>query len=187
MSFRSITFGVSRAVIPTSFPIRITLPGVVPILRNWGPSYARFWRSASDSHVDALAGVPFDIPAWIVAPVRKPGVDAGLLLRILKVEVRLAAFQRNRVIGLNSHNPQGLMASRNPEARRGIITRIDKGHQTHNHQTDSSYQFHIDRCAECPPAFRLRYFGLYRNHAASGMIDWIATQRPHSIVNETSP
>jgi hypothetical protein len=73
-----------------------------------------------------LLSPTLQIPTGRITEVGKQGVNAGLVLRAVKIEIGLAALLGNSVIALYSDYSKSLAITRNPEANREIISRVDE-------------------------------------------------------------
>jgi hypothetical protein len=66
------------------------------------------------SHVDLFNPFPIEVPTRTVPEVGKKGVDAGLVLRLVEIELGFAVLLRDRVISLDCHNSEWSAVFRYP-------------------------------------------------------------------------
>ena len=100
------------------------------------------------SHVDPLMSMPTDVPARIVTQVGEQGVHAGLVLQVQEVKLGFAILLGDGIVGSDLHHSERVAALRNPEAHRGIITRVQEADERHHGQGKASH----------PPSHLLRHF-----------------------------
>jgi hypothetical protein len=81
-------------------------------------------------HVDALFGMPLQIPARHVSLARKQRVDAGLRLGRIKDELGLAALLRHRVVTGDGDLSKGLAIGGDPVAEHGVVHSVGQPRQT---------------------------------------------------------
>ena len=66
------------------------------------------------SHIDLFDFFPIEVPARTVAEMRKQGVDATLVFRLVEIELGFAVFLGDRIVALNCHNSEGSAVLRHP-------------------------------------------------------------------------
>jgi len=67
--------------------------------------------------------------------MRKEGMHASLVLRILEIILRLSALLGDYVVGSDYHDAEGISYS---ETQQGIVACVEDPRQDHNHDSDAS-------------------------------------------------
>lgn len=80
------------------------------------------------SNVDALLGVPLQIPAGSVSGVGKQRVDAGSRLWWLEDELGLATFLQDRIVGHHGELSVGLAVRRDAMAEHNVIDGVGEAY-----------------------------------------------------------
>ena len=79
--------------------------------------FAKRSQAIHNSHIDSFVLLAAQVPARIVAPVRKKRVDAGLVLRIAREEFGFTILLRDGIQRLDCQRPVRIPIGCDPEAK----------------------------------------------------------------------
>jgi hypothetical protein len=100
-------------------------------------------RVSRHSVIDALLGMPTQVPAGLVSHVREQRMHAGHCDRALEIELGLIIFFRDRIVALNGDRAQRLAASRDPVSDGKIVAKV---HDRKQDESDRQYtQLHWEQ------------------------------------------
>jgi hypothetical protein len=93
-------------------------------------------RVSHYSVIDALLGMPTQVPAGLVAHVREQRMHTGHCDRALEIELGLIIFFRDRIVALNGDCAQRLAASRDSVSDGKIVAKV---HDRKQDESDRQY------------------------------------------------
>jgi hypothetical protein len=93
-------------------------------------------RVSRHSVIDALLGMPTQVPAGLVAHVREQRMHTGHCDRALEIELCLIIFFRDRIVALNGDCAQRLAASRDSVSDGKIVAKV---HDRKQDESDRQY------------------------------------------------
>jgi hypothetical protein len=93
-------------------------------------------RVSRHSVIDALLGMPTQVPAGLVAHVREQRMHTGHCDRALEIELGLIIFFRDRIVALNGDRAHRLVASRDSVSDGKIVAKV---HDRKQDESDRQY------------------------------------------------